>query len=45
MVHRIALNFEDGVTRFIRANANPQLLRGAITRSGGEVIDFDKLTQ
>jgi uncharacterized protein (TIGR03067 family) len=35
----------DGSTRAIRANFDPQLLRAAITRNGGEVIDFDKLAQ
>jgi uncharacterized protein (TIGR03067 family) len=37
--------FADAAVRFIRANADPQLLRLAITRSDGKVLDLDKLTQ
>jgi len=33
----------DGSVRRIRANFDPELLRAAITRNGGEVLDFDKL--
>jgi hypothetical protein len=35
----------DGTVRFIRADFDPQILRAAITRNGGEVIDFDKISQ
>jgi uncharacterized protein (TIGR03067 family) len=35
----------DGSTRFLRRNADPQILRAAITCAGGEVVDLDKITQ
>jgi uncharacterized protein (TIGR03067 family) len=35
----------DGSVRGVRADFDPQLLRAAITRNGGEVLDFDKLGQ
>jgi uncharacterized protein (TIGR03067 family) len=37
--------FADAAVRFIRANADPQLLRAAITRNDGKVLDLEKLTQ
>jgi uncharacterized protein (TIGR03067 family) len=34
----------DGSIRFIRRDFDPEILRGAITPSGGEAIDLDKLS-
>jgi hypothetical protein len=33
----------DGSVRFVRPPLNEEVLRAAITRNGGEVIDLDKL--
>src|SRR5262249_39147323 len=37
--------FADAAVRFIRRTADPELLRAAITRDDGKVLDLDKLTQ
>jgi uncharacterized protein (TIGR03067 family) len=37
--------FADAAVRFIRAKADPQILRLAITRNDGKVLDLEKLTQ
>ena len=36
-------SFADGSVRYLRKNANEQLLRAAITRAGGEPIDVNQL--
>ena len=37
--------FADATVHFIRRGADPELLRVAITRDDGKVLDLDKLTQ